>query len=75
MHMLFNESREFSGSLLFGNTPSNDIKEVLQLNKITYHFRGTSRGYSNANFRGVSRGGSGRVFKRGGLGFFLRLLS
>ena len=54
MHMLCNESREFSGSLLSGNTLSTDIKEVSELNKIVYQFRGKSRSYSKANFRGVS---------------------
>ena len=72
MHMLCNDSREFSGSLLFGNSLSNDIKEVSELNKIAYQLRGKSRGYSRGGFRGVTRGGSGRVFKRGGRGFFPR---
>lgn len=76
MHLLCQDSVGFSGSFLFGNELSSDIKEISELNKISQRlrgFRGTFRGRGRGRFRG-SRGrgyytstylnrGGGRVTK------------
>ena len=49
MHLLCQDSVEFSGSNLFGNCLSSDIKEISELNKISSQLRGRGRGIS---FRG-----------------------
>ena len=56
MHSLCSESGKFSGSNLFGNDLSADIKEVSELNKISQQLRGNNR-----FFRGRGRGLRGSV--------------
>ena len=65
MHLLCNESVEFSGSNLFGDSLSSDIKEVSELNKVSSQLRGRGsvrgRGVFRSNFS--SRGNRGYAFK------------
>ena len=56
MQLLCSDSVSFSGSNLFGNSLSSDIKEVSELNKITQSFRGLSRGFRARGFPRISRG-------------------
>lgn len=69
MHLLCNDSVEFSGSNLFGNSLSNDIKEVSEYNKISTQLKGRGsftrgRGFGRGRFfRGNA--GRGSFFRRG----------
>jgi hypothetical protein len=73
MQLLCNGSQDFSGSALFGNTLSSDIKEVSELNKVSNYFKGRGRAFYRGGSRGMIRRGFTRgVFRRGGRGIFKR---
>lgn len=59
MQLLCSDSVEFSGTNLFGNSLSSDIKEVSELNKITQSMRGSFRGF-RSRYRGFPRVMRGR---------------
>lgn len=70
MQLLCQDSVSFSGSNLFGNSLSTDIKEISELNKLYVQFRGRGRGRGfpmRGRGRGAFRGvrGNGSQFKRG----------
>lgn len=69
MQSLCRDSVEFSGSNLFGNDLSADIREVTELNKISHQLRGgvARRVKGRGGFRGAARGTGIQSFKfRGG---------
>ena len=72
MHLLCQDSANFSGTNLFGDSLSSDIKEVTELNKISSQLRG--RGFTRrGRGRFPLRGGRGYPFKRRGfLGRFIK---
>ena len=70
MQLLCRDSVGFSGSNLFGNSLSSDIKEISELNKLYGQFRGRARGrgfFPRGRGRGSFRGVRGDLakFKRG----------
>lgn len=78
MHLLCQDSVEFSGTNLFGDSLSSDIKEVTELNKISGQLRGRGnhRGYRGTgrfnSGRGFFRGNLRSIFKRGGRGRYVK---